>query len=83
LEHELEEARREYSEFVKTDPLYLRIRDAATERIRQNPGIVQTDLYKALSEFDKADIQYAIYFAQDHGAIVRAKKGRTYSLTLP
>ena len=83
LERELEEAKREYSEFVKTDPLYLQIRDAAMESIRQKPGILQTDLYTALPQFDKTDIQYAIYFAEDHGAIVRAKQGRTYSLSLP
>ena len=83
LDRELEEAKREYSEFVKGDPLYQQIRDAAMQRIGEKPGILQTDLYKALPQFDKADIQYAIYFAEDHHAIVRVKKGRTYVLSLP
>ncbi len=83
LERELEEAKREYSEFVKTDPLYHRVRDAAAAKIREQPGILQTELYKALPEFAKGDISYAMWFAADHGAVVRTKKGRTYSLTLP
>ena len=83
LEKELEEAKREYSEFVKTDPLYIRVRDAAVGKIREQPGILQTELYEALPEFDKGDVSYAMWFAADHGFVVRTKKGRTYSLTLP
>lgn len=82
LEPELEEAKREYSEFVKTDPLYQQIRGAALERITEKPGILQTELYTKLAEFDKADVQYAAYFMEDHGVIVRTRKGRTYSLSL-
>ena len=83
LERDLEEAKREYSEFVKTDPLYQQIRDAAIQKIGEKLGILQTDLYTTLPQFDKTDIQYAIYFMDEHGAIVRTKKGRTYSLSLP
>jgi hypothetical protein len=82
LEPELENAKREYSEFVKTDPLYQQIRGAALERITENPGILQTELYTKLPEFDKAAVQYAVYFMEDHGFIVRTRKGRTYSLSL-
>jgi hypothetical protein len=82
LERELGEARTEYSDFVKTDPLYKRVRDAALVKISQQPGILQTELYKALPEFDKSDISYAMYFAEDHGVVKRTKKGRTYSLSL-
>lgn len=83
LEQELKEAKSEYSEFVKTDPLYQQIRDAAVAKIREEPGILQTALYKALVAFDKSDITYAMYFADDHGVIARTKKGRTYSLSIP
>lgn len=83
LERDLEEASREYSDFVKTDPLYLKIRDAAIQVIRKNPGVLQTELYSSLPQFDKEDIQYAAFFMDDHGAIIRTKKGRTYSLSLP
>lgn len=83
LEQELKEAKSEYSEFVKTDPLYQQIRDAAVAKIREEPGILQTALYKALVEFDNSAIMYAMYFADDHGVIARTKKGRTYSLSIP
>lgn len=83
LEQELKEVKSEYSEFVKTDPLYQQIRDAAVAKIREEQGILQTALYKALPTFDKSAITYAMYFAHEHGVIVRTKKGRTYSLSVP
>lgn len=83
LEQELKEVKSEYSEFVKTDPLYQQIRDAAVAKIREEQGILQTALYKALPAFDKSAITYAMYFAHEHGVIVRTKKGRTYSLSVP
>jgi hypothetical protein len=83
LESDLNEAKKEFSEFVNADPLYHQISAIAITKIRETPGILQTDLYKALSSFDKADITYVLYFADDHGSIVRTKKGRTYSLSLP
>ncbi|MDO8141828.1 MAG: hypothetical protein Q6358_10055 [Candidatus Brocadiales bacterium] len=83
LEQDLREAKQEYSEFVKTDPLYMQIRDAITKKTGEKPGILQTELYTTLPQFEKTDIQYALYFMDDHRAIVRIKKGRTYSLSLP
>lgn len=83
LEQELKEVKSEYSEFVKTNPLYQQIRDAAVAKIREEQGILQTALYKALPAFDKSAITYAMYFAHEHGVIVRTKKGRTYSLSVP
>jgi hypothetical protein len=44
---------------------------------------LQTDLYSVLDGFNKEDIAYAMYFAAEHGAVIRTKKGRTYSLSLP
>lgn len=82
LQRDLEEAKREYSEFVKSDPLYLRIRDATLSKIREQPGILQTELCKALPQFNRPDVSYAVYFAGDHGVLRRTKKGRTYSLDL-
>ena len=83
LEHELEEAKKEYSDFVKTDPLYHKIRETAIAKIREEPGILQTELYKVISNSARADIQYVMWFADDHGAIIRTKKGSTYSLSMP
>jgi hypothetical protein len=82
LENELDAVKREYSDFVKTDPLYQEIKDAAVQAIRERPGMLQTEMYTTLSRFPKEDVQYALYFAADHGIIIRTKKGRTYALSL-
>jgi len=79
---QLEATKREYSEFVKSDPEYHILRQAIVLAIQRQPGILQTELYAALAKVQKEALQYALYFAADHGFIVRTKKGRTYSLTL-
>lgn len=83
LERELDQAKKEQSDFARIDPAYHAIRDAAIAKIKERPGILQTELYPALAGFEREAIQYAMYFAEDHGVIVRSKKGRTYSLSLP
>ncbi|MEI7901432.1 MAG: hypothetical protein WCK89_14375 [bacterium] len=82
LQSELDAVKREYSDFVKNDPFYHEIRDAALQFISQRPGILQTEIYGLLSAFRKDDIQYALYFAADHGVIIRTKSGRSYGLSL-
>lgn len=82
LQHELDAAKREYSDWVMSDPLYHQIRGAAVPLIRDKPAILQTEIYTLLARFPKTDVQYALYFAADHGVIVRTKKGRSYALSL-
>jgi len=82
LQSELDAVKQEYSDFVKTDPLYHEIKNAALQTIKERPGIMQTEIYTALSRFSREDVQYALYFAADHGIIIRTKKGRTYALSL-
>jgi hypothetical protein len=83
LQHEVDAAKREFSAWVRSDPLYLQIRKAAIEVIRLRSGLKQTELYGLLRQFPKTDVQYALYFAADHGGIMRTKKGSTYELSLP
>jgi hypothetical protein len=83
FQSQLDAVKREYSEFVKTDPTYQLLRQALVLAIQQQPGILQTEMYARLSKISKEDLQYALYFAADHGFIVRTKKGRTYALSLP
>jgi hypothetical protein len=83
FETELDAVRREYSDFVKTDPDYQVIRDGTIKVLKQRSGILQTELYEIFSDVPKAALQYALYFAADHGVIVRTKKGRSYQLSLP
>src|SRR5438067_2268828 len=67
LQTELDAVRREYSDFVKTDPDYQLIRDGTIEVLKQRPGILQTELYEIFSDVPKEALQYALYFAADHG----------------
>ena len=83
FQSQLDAVKREYSEFVKTDPVYQTLRQALVQAIGRQPGILQTDLYNVMSVVPKDELQYALYFAADHGFIVRRKKGRTYALSLP
>ncbi len=82
MQSELAAAQKEYSEFVKTDPLYLRLCTAILPAIQNSPGILQTELYKRLPQIEKSDLSYALYFAAEHGKIKREKKGRTYALSV-
>ena len=82
LEKELEDAKKEYSEFVKTDPLYTDICNVILPKIKDHPNILQTELYKLFPQFNKNDISYALYFSAEHGKVNRIKKGRTYGLAV-
>jgi hypothetical protein len=82
LEDDLKSAQKEYSEFVKQDPLYVSIWEKVSIKIKENQGIIQTDIYKLFPDINKNDISHSLYFASDHGKVARTKKGRTYSLSL-
>lgn len=81
-EKQLSEAKQEYANFARTDPLYLKTLPLIKAEIQRHPGVLQTELYKLLPSVEKTDISYALYFAEEHGQIVRTKKGRTYQLAL-
>ena len=77
---EVEAANREYAAFVETDPTYQSGLAAIFPIITANPGILQTDVYKALPEMPKETASYVLYFAASTGVVERSKKGRTYEL---
>jgi hypothetical protein len=83
LEEELDKAKKAYADFVARDPLYLEICGKVIPYVRENPGVIQTELYKVFGGYSQEDIRYALYFAAEHGSIKKEKKGRSYSLTLP
>lgn len=82
LEDELDRAKKAYSDFAKTDPAYIKCCEVLLPTIRDNPGILQTDIYKILSYIPKEVLSYTLYFVADHGRVLRIKKGRTYTLSL-
>ncbi len=80
LASQLAGAKREFSEFVRDDPCYLQLLPTLLEMIRATPGILQTDVYKRLPGRTRTELSYVLYFAADHGHLIRRKKGRTYAL---
>ena len=79
----VDEAKQAFSKFVRLDPLYLRLVEIVVGAIQKQPGVLQTQLYSQFADVPKEDLMYVLYFAEDHGRIMRAKKGRTFSLFLP
>ncbi len=77
---ELEAVNKEYAAFVETDPAYRNGLAALLPIIQGNPGILQTDLYKACPGIERETVSYILYFAASSGVIERTKKGRTYEL---
>lgn len=82
FKEELEAAKKEYREFVETDPAYLEICAVVLPKIKEQPGILQTDVYKLFPQFDRASMSYVLYFAADLGKVTRTKKGNTYALAV-
>lgn len=82
LVDELKKAEELYSNFVLSDPLYNNILTIIIPIIKNNPCILQTDLYNLLSNHTKDDISYTLFFADRHGKVKRIKKGRTYILSV-
>ncbi|MHB1397555.1 MAG: hypothetical protein ACYDAI_11570 [Trichloromonadaceae bacterium] len=77
---EVDAANKEYAAFVETDPSYKNGLATILPIIRANPGILQTDVYKALPEMPRETASYVLYFAASTGVVERSKKGRTYEL---
>ena len=82
LRSELESAKAEFSNFARTDPLYLEWIQKIFPIVECNPGILQTELYRRFPPHEKENISYTLYFAADHEKVKRFRKGRTYSLFL-
>ncbi|MCQ2105468.1 MAG: hypothetical protein MJZ26_06720 [Fibrobacter sp.] len=89
---ELEKVTEMYKKFVMTDPVFKDLAVVLVEKIKKNPGILQSDITSQMEPGDwgslydcdrpvaKEDVYYALYFADEFGIIARKKKGRTYEL---
>jgi hypothetical protein len=89
---ELENASKEYEEFVRRDPIFNKLLAVLNAGIKENPGILQSEItgkaeamnWSELYNYDrpiaKDDIYYVLYFADKFGFITRTKKGRSYEL---
>jgi hypothetical protein len=92
---QIEFAKNEYSEFVRRDPIFNKMLPYFLEGVRQNQGILQSDITAKAEDMDwgelcnynrtisKDDIRYVFYFAEEFGFLIRKKEGRSYRLYLP
>lgn len=70
----------EFRTFVQNDPAYQAVMPLIRQTIRDTPGILQTDIYKALPDVPRESVSYVLYFAADLGEVRREKKGRSYAV---
>lgn len=63
------------------NPNFIGIWKDVRKVIAENPGILQTELYKMVP-YDREQVRYVTYFAEESGLLKRERSGRTYSLRL-
>jgi len=92
---QLEFVKKEYSEFVRRDPIFNKMLPFFLDGVRQNQGILQSDITAKAEDMNwgeirnynrpisKDDIRYVFYFAEEFGLLIRKKEGRSYRLYLP
>lgn len=91
-EEDLADATREYESFARRDPFFNKIFSVLLPFIKENPGILQSEITKKFVSVDwselyrydrpvtREDISYVLYYADKLGLIQRTKKGRSYEL---
>lgn len=70
------------TEFAKDDPLVGSVHRTIVPLLQQQPGTVQSSIYKHLPGIGQEEARYAIYFLEQLGSIRREKSGRSYKLYL-
>ncbi|MDR0673320.1 MAG: hypothetical protein LBF93_06620 [Zoogloeaceae bacterium] len=69
--------------FTQDDPLYKNILCRVIPAVTISPGVLQSQLMKALPDVSPEHFRYVLYYAEYIGDIRREKKGRSYVLYLP
>jgi len=70
-------------EFANEDPLYNQVMERVLPLVRDNPGMLQSQIYKGQPDHIKEQMRYVLYFANELGHIRRIQKGNSYQLELP
>lgn len=65
---------------LKKEKLMVGLKEKVIKEIKNNPGILQSDLYDKFDHVLKDEISTIIYYSNKEGKIVREKEGRTYKL---
>lgn len=68
------------TDFAVRDPLLAGVLRVVMPIVREQPGILQTAVYKHLPGIVVEDARYALYFAEQLGILRREKKGNSYRL---
>lgn len=69
--------------FAKEDPLYKDVMSRLSPLLNENPGMIQSQIYKDEPDHIKEQMRYVLYFAETLGHIRREKKGNSYKLYSP
>lgn len=79
-----EEIKKEFTffmrDFAAQDPLVFGVLRIAMPLLRQQPGMLQKQLYKHMPGIGLEESRYALYFAEQLGILSRKKKGNSYML---
>lgn len=71
------------TEFASADPLVREIAERVRDLVAETPGLLQSKIYGNFPEYDKEQVRYALYFANELGLVHRKKKGNSYELFPP
>lgn len=85
---QVDQLRQEVAGFVHDDPVYDAIVNNIRAELVERPGLLQSDIGKLLDPVAEGGntrelFNYALYFAEVVGDLVRVKSGRSYKLYLP
>ena len=77
---ELLEIEENLQALIEKENLIKWLRPQLLRIIREEPGVVQSSIYKRFSPELKSEVQDQLYFLYSHDVIVREKNGRSFSL---
>lgn len=66
--------------FAADDPMVRLIAARVQQLVLDNPGQLQSKIYRHFPEFTKEQVRYGLYFADELGWVRRQKKGSSYRL---
>jgi len=66
--------------FAADDPMVHLIARRVQQLVLDNPGQLQSKIYRHFPEFTKEQVRYGLYFADELGWVRRQKKGNSYQL---
>lgn len=76
----LKDEEQKKSDESKKQKLMVGLKESVIKKIKDNPGILQSDLYNNFDPILKDEISTIIYYSNKEEKIVRVKEGRTYRL---